>query len=68
MGRDHTGYRLGRRMDGLRSKAIRGPTVERLEEALAPYPGALALATHDAAFAERCTSSAWRIASGRVET
>jgi ATPase subunit of ABC transporter with duplicated ATPase domains len=44
------------------------PTVERLEEALAAYPGALLLVTHDDAFAARCTTSTWRIASGRVET
>jgi ATPase subunit of ABC transporter with duplicated ATPase domains len=40
------------------------PTVERLEEALAAYPGAVLLVTHDDRFAARCTSSAWRIASG----
>jgi ATPase subunit of ABC transporter with duplicated ATPase domains len=44
------------------------PTVERLEEALVSYPGALLLVTHDEAFATRCTTSTWRIASGRVET
>ncbi len=44
------------------------PTVERLEEALAAYPGALLLVTHDDAFAARCTTSTWRIVSGRVET
>ena len=43
------------------------PTVERLEEALAAYPGALLLVTHDDAFAARCTTSTWRIGSGRVE-
>jgi ATPase subunit of ABC transporter with duplicated ATPase domains len=42
------------------------PTVERLEEALAAYPGALLLVTHDDAFAARCTSVRWRVASGRV--
>jgi ATPase subunit of ABC transporter with duplicated ATPase domains len=44
------------------------PTVERLEEALAGYPGALLLVTHDDAFAARCTTTAWRIVAGRVET
>jgi ATPase subunit of ABC transporter with duplicated ATPase domains len=44
------------------------PTVERLEEALAAYPGALLLVTHDDALAARCTTKTWRIASGRVET
>jgi ATPase subunit of ABC transporter with duplicated ATPase domains len=44
------------------------PTVERLEVALAAYPGALLLVTHDDAFAARLTSARWRIAGGRVET
>jgi ATPase subunit of ABC transporter with duplicated ATPase domains len=43
------------------------PTVERLEAALAAYPGALLLVCHDAAFAARCTRGAWRIREGRVE-
>ncbi len=43
------------------------PTVERLEAALAAYPGALLIVTHDEAFAARCTASTWRLASGRVE-
>ncbi|GEJ59237.1 ATP-binding cassette domain-containing protein [Anaeromyxobacter diazotrophicus] len=43
------------------------PTVERLEATLAAYPGALLLVTHDDAFAARCTTSTWRIVSGRVE-
>ncbi|HYG68529.1 MAG TPA: ABC transporter ATP-binding protein, partial [Anaeromyxobacteraceae bacterium] len=40
------------------------PTVERLEAALAAYPGALLVVSHDDAFAARCTRSTWRIASG----
>jgi ATPase subunit of ABC transporter with duplicated ATPase domains len=44
------------------------PTVERLEEALAAYPGAILLVTHDDALAARCTTAAWRVAAGRVET
>jgi ATPase subunit of ABC transporter with duplicated ATPase domains len=44
------------------------PSVERLEKALAAYPGAILLVTHDDAFAASCTTSSWRIASGRVET
>jgi ATPase subunit of ABC transporter with duplicated ATPase domains len=42
------------------------PSIERLEAALAAYPGALLLVTHDAALARRCTSTVWRIAGGRV--
>jgi ATPase subunit of ABC transporter with duplicated ATPase domains len=52
--------------------------VERLEAALAIYPGAILLVTHDDAFAARVLhdgpdaagregrSERWRIASGRV--
>ncbi|HSN28455.1 MAG TPA: ATP-binding cassette domain-containing protein [Kofleriaceae bacterium] len=39
------------------------PSIERLEAALAAYPGALVLATHDNAFAARLTTSAWDITS-----
>jgi ATPase subunit of ABC transporter with duplicated ATPase domains len=42
------------------------PSIERLEEALAGYPGALVLATHDAALAARCTRLRWRLADGGV--
>ena len=42
------------------------PSIERLEEALAAYPGALVLATHDARLAARCTRVRWRIAAGRI--
>ena len=44
------------------------PSVERLEAALAAYPGAVVLVTHDEAFAARCASVTWRIEGGRVET
>ena len=40
------------------------PAVERLEEALAAYPGAVLLVTHDARLAARCTGARWRIAAG----
>jgi ATPase subunit of ABC transporter with duplicated ATPase domains len=43
------------------------PTVERLEEALAAFPGAILLVTHDPAFAARCTVSRWKVGGGRVE-
>ena len=37
------------------------PTVERLATALAAYPGALVLVTHDDALAEACTTTRWEI-------
>ncbi len=37
------------------------PAVERLEEALAAYPGAVLLVTHDTPLAARCTRVRWRI-------
>jgi len=43
------------------------PALERLEAALAAYPGALLLVTHDDAFARACTTSRWRIEGGRIE-
>jgi ATPase subunit of ABC transporter with duplicated ATPase domains len=42
------------------------PAIERLEDALAEYPGALVMVTHDDTLAHRCTSTQWRIADGRV--
>jgi ATPase subunit of ABC transporter with duplicated ATPase domains len=44
------------------------PSVERLEAALAAYPGAVLLVTHDAALAARCTTETWHVEGGRVET
>jgi ATPase subunit of ABC transporter with duplicated ATPase domains len=43
------------------------PAIERLEAALAAYPGALLLVTHDDRLAAAVTRTAWRIASGRVD-
>jgi ATPase subunit of ABC transporter with duplicated ATPase domains len=37
------------------------PSIERLEAALAAFPGALVLATHDDAFAARCTNVRWDV-------
>jgi ATPase subunit of ABC transporter with duplicated ATPase domains len=42
------------------------PAIERLEDALAEYPGALVMVTHDDALAHRCRSIQWRIVNGRV--
>jgi ATPase subunit of ABC transporter with duplicated ATPase domains len=43
------------------------PAIERLEEALVEYPGAMVIVTHDDALAKRCTSVEWRLKGGRVE-
>jgi ATPase subunit of ABC transporter with duplicated ATPase domains len=43
------------------------PAIERLEEALAAYPGALVIVTHDDPLAERTTYEQWRIDHGRIE-
>jgi ATPase subunit of ABC transporter with duplicated ATPase domains len=42
------------------------PAIERLEDALAEYPGALLMVTHDDALARKCTSIQWRIANGNL--
>ncbi len=44
------------------------PSIERLEAALAAYPGALVIASHDARFAASLTTATWRVTGGRVET
>ncbi|MCI0670066.1 MAG: ATP-binding cassette domain-containing protein, partial [Myxococcaceae bacterium] len=43
------------------------PSIERLEEALVAYPGALVVVTHDAHFANRCTSTRWHLEGGQVQ-
>ena len=42
------------------------PAIERLEEALAEYPGAIVMVTHDDLLAKRCTNEEWRVESGRI--
>ncbi|MBI5070582.1 MAG: ABC-F family ATP-binding cassette domain-containing protein [Deltaproteobacteria bacterium] len=42
------------------------PSIERLEAALAAYPGALLLATHDEELAARCTTARWVISGGTI--
>jgi ATPase subunit of ABC transporter with duplicated ATPase domains len=43
------------------------PSIERLEEALVAYPGALVLVSHDDRFAAACTQATWRVADGAVD-
>ena len=43
------------------------PSIERLEETLAAYPGALLLVTHDDHLARRVTTTRWAIAGGHVD-
>jgi len=40
------------------------PSVERLEAALARYPGAMVLVSHDEHFARRCATQRWRLEGG----
>ena len=42
------------------------PSVERIETALAAYPGALLVVTHDQTFAERITNTVWKLDSGSI--
>ncbi|MCY1060125.1 ATP-binding cassette domain-containing protein [Nannocystis sp. SCPEA4] len=42
------------------------PAIERLEAALAEFPGALVVVSHDDAFARACTSVTWRIEDGEL--
>ncbi|TXD34398.1 ABC-F family ATP-binding cassette domain-containing protein [Lujinxingia vulgaris] len=43
------------------------PSIERLEEALVAYPGAMLLVSHDARFRQRVTQKTWRIDEARGE-
>jgi ATPase subunit of ABC transporter with duplicated ATPase domains len=42
------------------------PSVERLERALAAYPGALVVVSHDPTFAREALAETWRFEAGRV--
>ena len=42
------------------------PAIERLEDALAQYPGALVIVTHDEPLAGKITRDEWRLESGRI--
>jgi len=42
------------------------PSTERIEAALAEYPGALVIVTHDDVFARRCTHTVWELRDGRI--
>lgn len=44
------------------------PSIERLEDALVDYPGALLLVSHDDALAARLTQKTWQLAEGMVTT
>jgi ATPase subunit of ABC transporter with duplicated ATPase domains len=42
------------------------PSIERLEAALAGYPGSIVLVTHDEAFAQSVTTRSLRVEGGSV--
>ena len=42
-------------------------SIERLEEAVAGYPGAVLIVTHDEAFALNTTTSTWRLDDGELK-
>jgi ATPase subunit of ABC transporter with duplicated ATPase domains len=42
------------------------PSIERLEEAVAGYPGAVVLVTHDEEFATATTTTTWHLEDGRL--
>jgi ATPase subunit of ABC transporter with duplicated ATPase domains len=44
------------------------PAIERLEDALAEYPGALVMVTHDEPLARRVTCEEWLVESGQVRS
>lgn len=42
------------------------PSIERLEAAVAAYPGAVVVVTHDDGFARATTRSTWEVTEGTV--
>ena len=44
------------------------PSIERLEKALAAFPGAILLVSHDKVFAQACTDKVWSIENGYVKS
>jgi ATPase subunit of ABC transporter with duplicated ATPase domains len=42
------------------------PSVERIDTAIAEFPGAILIVSHDERFARRTTDSEWRIGGGAV--
>ncbi|WP_394830254.1 ATP-binding cassette domain-containing protein [Pendulispora rubella] len=44
------------------------PSIERLEKALAAYPGTLVLVTHDQDLARACTHTTWHIENRHIST
>jgi len=42
------------------------PSIERLEQALLAFPGAILLVSHDLQFTDRCTRDSWEIRGDRV--
>ncbi|MGH0030336.1 MAG: ATP-binding cassette domain-containing protein [Myxococcota bacterium] len=44
------------------------PSIERIERALADFPGALCIVTHDEAFAGRLTDTRWHLADGGIRS
>jgi ATPase subunit of ABC transporter with duplicated ATPase domains len=43
------------------------PSIERVEAALADYPGALVVVSHDERFAGRLTRERWALHGGRID-